>query len=196
MANFLSRRELYWILIIAWIKIRVMNSAQGPKQYSPPLPHPASLSNYKMVQPFKITNGKSGSKSIIMYMYKTRQHLTPFTFIWKTSVYWSSFAIWQEKKLRSRYKIIRPLPYGSARIFQPEASTLQNRTNETLSTFCRRKGLRMLRPSMGVLLHLFRVYDVPSSFDKCGPNSQRLRRLCDERQIPTSCWGNGHASQI
>ena len=47
----------------------------------------------------------------------------------------------------------------------------------------------------GVLLQLFQACDIPSSFDKCGPNFQLLRRLYDERQIP-SCRGNGDPSQI
>lgn len=62
-----------------------------------PSPTPTSLPSYKMVQPFRITNAKAGSKCVIMYTYKTHQCVTPLTFIWKTSVYWSSFVIWQEE---------------------------------------------------------------------------------------------------
>lgn len=61
-----------------------------------------------MVQPFQITNVKAGSKYIIMYMYKTREYFTPFTFIWKKSVYWSSFAIWQEKSWDNVTKQLGP----------------------------------------------------------------------------------------
>ena len=60
-----------------------------------------------MVQPFQITNVEAGSK-YIMYTYKTHQYLTPFTFIWKKSVYWSSFAIWQEKSWDNITKQLGP----------------------------------------------------------------------------------------
>lgn len=52
----------------------------------PPSPTPTSLFNYKMVQPFQITNVKAGSQYIIMYIYKNT-YFIPSIFIEKKSVY-------------------------------------------------------------------------------------------------------------
>ena len=142
-----------------------------------------------MVQPFQITNVKAGSKYIIMYMYKTREYFTPFTFIWKKSVYWSSFAIWQEKSWANVTKQL-----GPCLITLHRHSSLQTEQTILFQHSAEERGCWQIFHR--ILLQLFRVCDIPSSFDKCGPNSQLLRKLYDERQITTSCWGNGGPSQI
>lgn len=146
-----------------------------------------------MVQPFQITNVKAGSKYIIMYMYKTREYFTPFTFIWKKSVYWSSFAIWQEKSWDNVTKQLGPCLITLHK-HSSQRHLLCKQSKQYSFNILQKEGAAD-RSSMGSSSN-FSEFVTFLPLDKCGPNSQLLRKLYDERQITTSCWGNGDPSQI
>lgn len=147
-----------------------------------------------MVRPFQITNVKAGSKYIIMYMYKTRQYFTPFTFIWKKSVYWSSFVIWQEEswdKLQNTqalaFELCTNIPAGR--------SFFANRTNETLWHLLKKGLLRAVRSSVGLSFHV-------SELVTCLPLLINVDQILNYRGdcMTEGKWrvrgGNGDPSQI
>lgn len=71
-----------------------------------------------MVQLSQITNVKAGSK-YIMYMYKTHQHFTPFTFIWKKKSFLLIFFVISQEESQDKLHIKPTSAYNSSHVFQP-----------------------------------------------------------------------------
>lgn len=146
-----------------------------------------------MVQPFQITNVKAGSK-YIMSTYKTRQCLTPFTFIWKKSVYWSSFAIWQDKSWDNVTKQLGPC-LRTLYKHSSQGHLLCKQSKRYSFNILWRKGAADREMFHGALLQF-------SEFVTFLPILTKVDQILNywgnynKRQITTSCWGNGDSRQM
>lgn len=130
---------------------------------------------------------------ISSYLFQIFLIFNFFTFIWKKSVYWSSFAIWQEKSWDNITKQLGPC----LRTLYKHSSQghLLCKQSKRYSFNILWKGAADREMFHGALLQF-------SEFVTFLPILTKVDQILNywgnynKRQITTSCWGNGDSRQM